>query len=981
MPSLDPTEPSAPESGRAEPSVNAPGDRIGRYLVIEEIGRGGMGVVYAAYDPELDRKVAIKVLHPTQPGSTRPMEQALGKVMNALFGDAPAAAPEPAALGRDDQRLLREAQAAARINHPSVVTVHDVGQHAGRVFVAMEFVRGQTLRQWSAHARRSWREVVEVMVQAAAGLAAAHASGLVHRDFKPDNVMIGDDGRVRVMDFGLVRHGLGSVTDDSADALRPTTDALSLELTRGGAAMGTPAYMAPEQHAGLPLDGRADQFSFCVTLWEALYGARPFAGGTVASLATAVLEGRRTPPPADREVPRAIHRIVATGLAADPTARWPSMDALVAALRSDPVRRRNRRVAVAATVAVLVAGAVGWQIERQRELAGCDDAANAAAAVWSDDVHDAVTSRIEGTGTAYAGAAVATITASIDTFVTTWAGLTRSACLTALEPDHERSSAVLECLDDRRAELEGIVAALSTVDRETVRYAVALVSPLATVGDCDDDAALAQRALRPEANAPQAVADTRASLREARLMLALRRFDAADAALAPILAASPAPIGDDAADPWHAEAKLVQGHIAERRGDYPAAQALLVDAAFEATAAGDDGTAVAAATELVWVVGYRQGRADEAEHWIRWARGLVVRMQLEQALAGAALDERTGMVESSRQRHAEAATYLEHAVAIKRARLGADSPEVALALNSLGTVLLHRDGVEAAAQTWQAALGILEAALGDAHPDLGVVLSNLAQIEFRRGDYAAARRMMERTIAIQIADRGERHPDIARSLANLGTVMNMSRDFEAARDAVRRARDILVDVHGPEHRAVASTNATLGKIELRLGNDAVGVELIERALAVQTRVLSPDDTDLAVTHSALGDALRERGDLAGAQRAYESALAICLRHGPTGHPVFTPLARFQVANVLRLRGRVAEAIPLLERAVADFAAMPSAPEESATAQLSLAMALSEVPARRSEVAPLLAAARVTFVERGDTERLAEIDAFAASVRG
>ena len=344
MTSGDSTLPGAPAGAgvpRGSPRVE-PGARIGRYVIIDEIGRGGMGVVYAAYDPELDRKVAVKLLHDAPSRSTLPMARALGKVMNALFGDAPdevePAAPE---LSPAQQRLLREAQAVARINDPAVVTVHDVGQWEGRIFIAMEFVQGRTLRAWAAAQTRSWREVVDVMSKAGSGLVAAHACGLVHRDFKPDNVMVGDDGRVRVMDFGLVRSDGSAEADTLAQSLRPNTDALALDLTTGGAAIGTPAYMSPEQHLGRPLDAASDQFSFCIALWEALYGVRPFVGDSIASLATAVIEGTRAEPPQSRGVPARLKQAVVRGLAREPAARWPSMSALVAELRRDPLRRRS----------------------------------------------------------------------------------------------------------------------------------------------------------------------------------------------------------------------------------------------------------------------------------------------------------------------------------------------------------------------------------------------------------------------------------------------------------------------------------------------------------------------------------------------------------------------------------------------------------------------------------------------------------------
>ncbi|MCA9715618.1 MAG: serine/threonine protein kinase, partial [Myxococcales bacterium] len=236
----------------------ARGDVVGRYVVLSTLGAGAMGVVYAAHDPELDRKVALKLL---SPGAAR---------------DRAASSIEART------RLVREAQALAKLSHPNVIAVHDVGEHDGGVWLAMEFVEGVTLTEWLAR-RRGWREVLEVLRAAGRGLAAAHEAKLLHRDFKPDNVMVGRDGRTRVMDLGLARVIEGadeetlelSVSDALGDDARADSAALTTTVTRAGALLGTPSYMSPEQFKGQGADTRSDVFSFCVTLWEALYGERP----------------------------------------------------------------------------------------------------------------------------------------------------------------------------------------------------------------------------------------------------------------------------------------------------------------------------------------------------------------------------------------------------------------------------------------------------------------------------------------------------------------------------------------------------------------------------------------------------------------------------------------------------------------------------------------------------------------------------------
>jgi predicted Ser/Thr protein kinase len=287
--------------------------KIGRFTIVRELGAGGMGVVYVAYDEQLDRRVAVKLLRGASPSS-----------------DA-------------SRRLEREAQAMARLSHPHVVTVHEVGTFEGQVFVAMEFVDGQDLRGWLKSEPRTWRAIIDVFRQAGEGLAAAHDGGIVHRDFKPDNVLVGKDGRVRVADFGLAH-----AFDAPAELHEPdlttsqSNSRLSVSLTRTGAIMGTPAYMPPEQFAGQRTDARSDQFSFCVALWEGLYGRRPFAGSNIAALSLAISEGRTEPPPPESDVPTWIAAILTRGLSPKADDRWPSMRELLDAVGRDPSARRRR---------------------------------------------------------------------------------------------------------------------------------------------------------------------------------------------------------------------------------------------------------------------------------------------------------------------------------------------------------------------------------------------------------------------------------------------------------------------------------------------------------------------------------------------------------------------------------------------------------------------------------------------------------------
>src|SRR5262249_21286499 len=297
---------SASQAGELPRRTLSVGDRVGRYLALSSLGAAGMGVVFAAYAPQLDRKIALKLLRSGLAGSSKDART----------------------------RLQREAQAIAQLSHPNVVSVYDVGTTVdGDLYIAMEFVEGDTLTTWLRKYPRTWREIIDVFLQAARGLLSAHRVGLLHRDFKPDNVLVGGDGRVRVTDFGLARSLLAP---EEAAQPKPVMTVLNLALTATGTVLGTPRYMPPEQLTGPDLDERSDQFSFCVALYEALYEVHPLPGGTAAAM---IDRGDRAlAPPEGTRIPASIGRAVLRGLERDRAKRFPSMGTLIDELVPPPRR-------------------------------------------------------------------------------------------------------------------------------------------------------------------------------------------------------------------------------------------------------------------------------------------------------------------------------------------------------------------------------------------------------------------------------------------------------------------------------------------------------------------------------------------------------------------------------------------------------------------------------------------------------------------
>ncbi|HWB73691.1 MAG TPA: serine/threonine-protein kinase, partial [Nannocystaceae bacterium] len=455
----DPSElpkPAAP----VEPLVR--GTAVGRYTVLDRIGAGGMGVVYAAFDPELDRRIALKVLHPGGSGSVGTTD------------------------GRN--RLLREAQAMAKLHHPNVITVHDVGTLGDRVFVAMEFVDGHTLREWLKQGVREWPEIVDVFVRAGRGLAAAHAAGLVHRDFKPDNVLVGNDGRVLVMDFGLARQaGTPALLDGSSGSrLVPVPPVSDTSLTRTGAVLGTPAYMAPEQHAGGSIGAAVDQFSFCVALYEALWGDRPFAGNSVASLAIAVLEGKPKLPPKDSDVPSWLFTVISRGLAVEANDRFPSMDVLLAELQRDPPKTGRPAVAIGVAIGVAAMIVAAYLLSRPDPTASCRAELDGIGPLLDDASVGAIDGAFGATGLDYASMSLQSTKRELSALDSSW----RSSWIALCEASRARPGTATafagswRCLEDLRAEAGALLGELGHAGAPEVQRAVAAAQQLPSPEHC-----------------------------------------------------------------------------------------------------------------------------------------------------------------------------------------------------------------------------------------------------------------------------------------------------------------------------------------------------------------------------------------------------------------------------------------------------------------------------------------------------------------
>lgn len=831
---------AAPE---ASPAVS----RIGRFLVLREIGAGGMGVVFEAYDPELERKVAIKLLHgaPGQPDSGSP----------------------------EAVRLLREAQAIAQLSHPNVVTVFDVGTRGGRVFVAMELVAGEDLHRWLRARPRPWRETLGVFLQAGEGLAAAHAAGLVHRDFKPANVLVGRDGRARVVDFGLARP-VGSSRQGKtppSTAAAPPGSALDSPLTVPGSIVGTPAYMAPEQLAGREVDPRADQFAFAVALYEGLYSQRPFAGRDGGG-ASAGREGFEVlPPPPHHPVPGRVWRVLQRALSADPDARFPSMPELLQALRGASASRLRRWGGLAAGVVGLALLAL--LAARQRSLpAPCAGGPERWSSVWSAGRAAAVRQAFAATGSPVAAEAFERVSRALERRGREWVEARSEACL-ATHARHEQSPDLLDlrmvCLDRRLREAAALVSLLENADGALVLEAPKAVLALPSLDGCADVEALAAPVPLP----PDPATRARAAAISERLASA--QAEAETGRLAEALAEGRAALTAARAlghEPLVAEAHLLVGDVLDRSGEYGQASEELRLALAAAQRGRHEEALARALALLVWVDGYDRQQAESFELLADLGLATLDRIGGRELLR-AELAQSYGSALQVNRRLAEALQQFQLAGELRAARLGPEHYLTAAARNNTAAVFYLQGRYEEALGLHRQVLAALEAALGPGHPSVAVTLDNIGASLSALGRPGEARLFHARAHAIRRAVLGDDNVQTASSLANLAFLDLEAGHVDEARDAFSRVLKVFTASLGASHPYLAYPEVGLGRCFLARGHPQRAVELLEPAVARMRGQGVFAAEDVAQARFALAEALRAAGrDPVGARRLATEAL-------------------------------------------------------------------------------------------------------------
>ncbi len=973
------------------------GTALDRYVVLEPLGEGGMGMVYAAYDTVLDRKVALKLLPPGDPETA---------------GEANS--------GR--ARLLREAQAMARLSHPHVVAVYDVHQHGAQVFMAMELVEGRTLLQWQQQRARAWKEILAAFLDAGRGLAAAHDAGLVHRDFKPTNVLVGENGRVRVTDFGLARER-HAPPDAPPAPPAPSRDTgpvkahslLELELTQHGAVLGTPAYMAPEQFLGAVADARSDQFSFAVSLWEALHGERPFEGSTPAERRQNVLDGRVRAPPSSSKVPPWVSRALLRALHREPAARYPAIHALLAVLGRDPAQVRRRRLTASALLLLVVGSgtlaAASWH--ERRELL-CSGAPERLEGIWDERRQASISQAFLATGRAYAGDTWQRVRDALDTYTTAWKQMHVETC-EATRLRGEQSEAVLSlrmaCLDGRLQEVAALTEVFTEADGTVVEKAISATSALRGLRGCADVSALLSEVKPPEDPATRREVDAS----RARLARVKALTEAGKLQDALKLAADESQRTRDLGyRPVRAEALLLRAWTQNLAGEKQGVPELLTEALWLAHASRHDWIAASASVRLM---GYYDdnGPPEEAARWEPFARAALDRLG-ENGELRAIYHNNRGLSLYAQGHFAEAHEAFDEAFALAERQLGpANAMTLRYGSNAVAA-LGNLDRLEESQRAYETLVRLGETNLGPFHPFLTQPLTNLANMYAFQGRLADARRLLDRVRIIGQQAYGERSEEWAQfhiaygdleaaeghDAAALGHYEEAERQLRAltgadslellealvkvadARAALERLELALrtyqqvldVSQKDPERYERVHTQALGGLADLydTRGEYARALGLRQQALELRERTLGKEHINTALMRVALGTSYLELGQGERALALFEREREVFEKTlGPDTAAGVLPLAG--KGEALQKLGRAAEAIPVLEHVLDVVERHPLRPVYTASVRFALARSLWDARRQPERAWTLAQSARATYARAPlrHASELAELD--------
>lgn len=875
--------------GVDEQPVPKPGEHIGHFTVIKTLGRGGMGVVLLGYDSRLDRRVAIKLIDPV--------------------------------LSRDPKvraRFMREARALGQVNHPNLVHVYEVGSHEPHLYIVMEYVEGESLARRLESGPLPWREAVRIFHAAGRGLVAAHDAGLVHRDFKPANLLLGEDGRARVADFGIARVESSTESEIDLEASVRKGEIVETEteadaLTDASTVLGTPAYMAPEQQARGRVDARADQYAFCVSLWEAIVGQRPFSGSRTKLLS---LKQDGAPElPVTVDVPRWLRRTLARGLSPRPQLRFESMGALLSTLAYE---RPRQRLVIGAVVGVTAIAATGLVVApRDSPCQGADD----LSAVWGDDARSAVANAFAKLTVSHAADTAEAVERRLDAYADGWRDMARDAC-EATHVQGRQSDLALDlrmaCLARHRSALEAAVEVLRDVDREVAKNATRLVSELPRVAVCGDVERLSKRVPLPDDDAMRVEAQRIAAEYEAAEVLQnAGQLDRARARLEPAIA-------DARALGWQPLVARGLVHAVGILDSDPKAAEEAARAAIVAAGAGRDVRLEARAwRDLIFAIGVSQGRPEEAESLLVGLHAAVAALGPDDPLIYHAVTVEAVLAYEVGD-YPRAAELYRHARDKSGEFFGPDDPESFALENNLGTVLLFEGRMAEALEQFERALTLMKRALGPRHPAAAEHHMNIGVVYLEQGEHEQALEPLRRSIELLEEEPELNRRRLAVARTNYAAAVLASGDVDAADRIANGAEKELEAIHGSRHPTLAAALHLQGMVATRKDDLVTARRKYERTLEILDAVVSPDHPNRAIAFVSLAELRIDSGDLEGLlEPLTEAADAIHSSRGD--EPVSTLAGAITLADAVLESGSVPRERDLdlvrlaIDRSVGDLA--------------------------------------------------------------
>lgn len=841
---------------------------IGRFTIDKELGRGAMGVVFLADDPDLHRRVAIKFAH--TPSSLQP---------------------------DDEERMRREAQSLARLSHPNVVSVYETGLHNKQVYIVMEYVDGQTLVDWQCSSTPSTSEILSAFARAGEGLYAAHRAKLVHRDFKPGNIMISRTGEVKVTDFGLVR-----ISDDLSMPVPPDHATTNLSLTEQ--VIGTPAYMAPEQLQGTAASFRSDQFSFCVALYEALCGRRPFVGHTIGELKDNMEKEADLSllPPLQSSIRRALKR----GLAVEPNERYDSMRELLKGIRLRPSRWKLAMPALAAS-GLLVFGISSLGVDVKSKA--CSGVERRSEELWTDKIRATTKAAFLAIDAPFAQSAWKAIDSRLKTRTTQWKELATAACHDALDSGQSPKLTELRasCFDRRWSDIQKLGIVLSSIDSaEVLQLAQETEQALKPIADCSDIDVL-QRGAIP----PQSVRARVEALDDELSRIAILENAGQNALAREAIAKALSEVQTLAYQPLLAH--TLYSHAMIFSDDSESLEKTLLQAARLAAEAKLDELAAQIWLDLVYKVALVGGRYHDARMWAQMADAAILRAgnptdlrsgyhtnmgilhhkegKLEQAVEAAELGLGLSIKSNGARASDTASAYnnlatiqewtenklaaqgnYRTAIEIWTENYGAYHPKVAVTLSNLSGVTNRLGDPEAALKEAEHAISIFESTSGN-EANIGMALANIGVIRVGQKRYADAESVFQRALDILRSQVGDEHPNVGFATYNLGAIAFLQGKQEEAFKRYKASRTLIASVLGKEHFMMATLLIGEGQDRVLAGQIDLGEELLEDALSVAEKHLPNSRQDLGIAKLRLAQLNFGRNNFRLAQKLFTEAFA------------------------------------------------------------------------------------------------------------